>query len=234
MEWDHTPTHGQSQQFPSLCCSAPQARLSQVLLRVFSRSCVPAGFSQPSREHSLGQCSQRQPSPGHCDPSSAEALQGERVPCQLPKSGSSSGTPPVKPKIIPGAPPRLLEQPRLPRGPHVPCRGPPLCCRPSDAEAVTAISLLISNLSAPKHAWTDISADNWGGQHRAAPVRGGVTARGSQGEGQGTKCHGILDRRKSSGHKSAPGHCCLRVFWPCLGIRFGGAAQQPPKPSRVV
>lgn len=85
--------HGQ---FPSLCCSPPQGTAFQVLLWVVFRSCFPAGLSQTSREHNhgfLGQCNRRQPSLRHRDPSSAGAIQGQWVPGQLPKSGSSSGTP---------------------------------------------------------------------------------------------------------------------------------------------
>lgn len=74
--------------------SDPPIPLPLLLWAVF-RSCLPAGLSQPSREHHrglLGQCNRRQPSL-RSHPSPAGAIQGEWVPCQLPKSGSSSGTP---------------------------------------------------------------------------------------------------------------------------------------------
>lgn len=155
----HQTVHGQTHQLPPSAALHPKARLSQVLLWVVFRSCLSAGLSQ-TRDCLVSATGTAQPQAPH--PSSAGAIQEEWVPCQLPKSGSSSGTPQTQ--IIPPAaasPPDSQSSPGLPTSP---AGGPTLCCTPSDAEAVTAISLLISNLSAPKHAWTDISVDNWENQ----------------------------------------------------------------------
>lgn len=102
------------------------------------------------------------PASGTMTPALQEPFKGSGFPASCQNQGDLA--PLVKPKVIPPAPPDSQSSPGTPRVPLSPARGPALCCRPSDAEAVTAISLLISNLSAPKHAWTDISADNWENQ----------------------------------------------------------------------
>lgn len=128
MGWDHTPTRlpvVRSTSSPPSAALHPKAWLSQMLLGVVFRSCLSAGLSQTSREHNHGlldQCNRRQPSLRHRDPSPAGAIQGEWVPCQLPKSGRSGA--PCETQSNPTSPPRLPEQPRHPQGPLVPCQGP--------------------------------------------------------------------------------------------------------------
>lgn len=155
----HQTVHRQTHQLPPSAALHPKARLSQVLLWVVSGVVSQQGSPRPGTAWSVQQAL---PSLRHHTPALQEPFKRSGFPASYQNQGVHLAPP--KPKIIPPAaasPPDSQSSPGLPTSP---AGGPALCCTPSDAEAVTAISLLISNLSAPKHAWTDISVDNWENQ----------------------------------------------------------------------
>lgn len=214
MEWDHTPARlpvVRPTSSPPSAALHPKAQISQVLLWVVFRSCLSAGLSQSSREHNhgfLGQCNRRQPSLRHRDPSSAGAIQGEWVPCQLLKSGSSSGTPCETQDNLPGScqPPLTPRAAQAPPGSPCPLPGAPLSApgpvmlKLSQRFLCSSQTFLLPNTHGQTFqriigkTRTFPFARNCcsravlprGGTAPGSPSVRGVTALGSQGEGQGT------------------------------------------------
>lgn len=201
LEWAHTPTSAMVRPTSSPPSAALHPRgCSGWFSGAVSQQGSPRAAKSTTTDSLVSAAGDSPASvPQALPPSSAGAIPGQWFPASCQNQGAGT------PCETQDNPTSSCQSPLGPRAAQAPLGSP--CPLPgallSDAEAVTAISLLISNLSAPKHAWTDISVHNWEKQDlflcKELLFQGCAAEGGGQqaGRGSGYITPWILERRKS-------------------------------------